>query len=153
MTKAVIAHVIALAVLVCASPAAALPTQGVYEQCLPAQPACRAHLNDIAEAGFHLVLNYRAWEARPAQLRAYARKAQSLGLELILPLNHPVWRAHGSAVKAYPALAQACRCRRSARLLRYALHLGDGLPAVWGWYIGDQLLASEAPRVQGLVKV
>src|SRR4051812_28243097 len=120
MTKAVIAPVIALAVLACASPAAALPAQGVYEQCAPARRACRAHLNDIAAAGFKLVLNYRTWDARPAQLRAYARKARRLGLELVFPLNHPVWRGRARAADAYPALARACRCRGSARVLRYA---------------------------------
>lgn len=147
------AALLALAALAAPASAAGLPPQGVYEQCQPASRACRAHLNDIAAAGFRLVLNYRSWEASPRQLRAYADKAGRLGLELILPLNHPVWRARGRAAGVYPALAHACRCRRSSRLLRYALHLADRLPAVWGWYVGDQLPAREAPRVRRLTAV
>src|ERR1700754_1472854 len=60
------------------SPAkAALPPQGVYDQCAPATDDCASHLQAIADAGFKYVLNYTAWYGSAAQVRQYADEAQS----------------------------------------------------------------------------
>ena len=130
--------------------AARLPPQGVYEQCPPSSPRCDDRLAAIAAAGFRLVLNYRTWEGSPRDLRRYARRARTVGVRLILPLNDPAWRLRRRLTRAYPRLTAGSTCRTGRCLRRYALRVGDGLPAVWGWYVGDELRPREATRVASL---
>src|ERR687891_2981759 len=92
-----------LAALVCVftfllwSPAkanAAIPPQGVYEQCAPNSTTldCGQRLRTIADAGFKYVLNYTAWFGNAQQVRRYADQAQAAGIKLIWPLNDRAWR-------------------------------------------------------------
>src|SRR2546423_1208239 len=65
------------AVVVCsqgvtANAEAALPPQGVYEQCGPAtdgEQKCLDRLDQIRQAGFTAVLNYAQWFATVRQLK------------------------------------------------------------------------------------
>jgi hypothetical protein len=128
------------------SPAGAtppLPPQGLYEGCAPGGEldTCIAHLARIRAAGFRCVLNYSAWYGTPAELLRYADAAQALGLQLIWPLNNPVWRELGDFGANYPSLATNPGG---------AIALVAGLPATWGFYIGDELPDREAPRVRRL---
>jgi hypothetical protein len=141
------------ALIVCvvmAAPAAALPPQGVYEECPPSHEGCLGRLDQIARGGFKLVLNYTQWEGDArAQLR-YARRAHRLGLQLIWPLNDPVWAGHGSVRSRYPFLRHGCRCASDRGAVRYGLRLARGRRATWGYYVGDQAPASRAAAIHAL---
>jgi hypothetical protein len=147
---------VALATMLLAPAAAraALPPQGLYEECAPSsRQQCAGELQQIGSAGFRLALNYTAWYGRAADLQAYASDAQAAGVKLIWPLNYAAWRDPGSAstlVAEYPGLAADCGCQDNASFVRYAIGLVRSFPATWGYYVGDELNPSTAPQVAEL---
>jgi hypothetical protein len=104
----------------------------------------------MASAGFRLALNYTAWYGNSQDLLAYANEAQADGIKLIWPLDGPAWRNEQPFDSAYPKLAADCGCGTYADFVHYAIGLTQSLPATWGYYIGDELPASEAPAVAAL---
>ena len=54
--------------------------QGLYDDCVPSDPACLAHLDRFGAAGFRLVLNYGQFYASAPDLIAYADRANRAGL-------------------------------------------------------------------------
>jgi hypothetical protein len=131
-----------VAALILWSPApakAALPPQGVYEQCAPATQDCGARLKTIADAGFQYVLNYTAWYGSAQQVRQYADEAQALGIKLIWPLNDHAWRDGTDLRDYYRYLGPDCPCDSDAEFKQWALGLVKDHPATWGFYVGDEL--------------
>jgi hypothetical protein len=123
-----------------AAPAkAALPPQGVYEQCAPAEQDCGARLKQIADAGFQYVLNYTAWYGSAEQVREYADEAQAVGLKVIWPLNDHAWRDGTNLRSYYRYLGPDCPCSTNAQFKQWALGLVKDHPATWGFYVGDEL--------------
>jgi hypothetical protein len=125
-----------------AAPAkAALPPQGVYEQCAPRSTTedCGARLKMIADAGFQTVLNYTAWYGSAEQVRHYADQAQALGIKLIWPLNDHAWRDGTDLRSYYRYLGPDCPCSTNAQFKQWALGLVKDHPATWGFYVGDEL--------------
>ncbi len=130
----------------------ALPPQGMYDQCSPAAAMsdCIGRLDTFASAGFKLVLNYTVWDASPEQIVAYADAAQARGMRVIWPLNNAVWRQNGDISRVYPKLARACGCTQAAVLLPFVMGLVSRHAGTWGWYVGDEVAAVEAPLVAAL---
>ena len=131
-----------VAMLVLWSPApakAALPPQGVYEQCAPATQDCGPRLKAIADAGFQYVLNYTSWYGSAEQVRNYADQAQALGLKLIWPLNDHAWRDGTDLRSYYRYLGPDCPCSSNSQFKQWALGLVKDHPATWGFYVGDEL--------------
>jgi hypothetical protein len=124
-----------------ASANAALPPQGVYEQCAPNSKTedCGARLRMIADAGFQYVLNYTAWYGSAEQVRHYADEAQAAGIKLIWPLNDHAWRDGTDLRDHYRYLGPDCPCSSNADFVRWALGLVKDHPATWGFYVGDEL--------------
>jgi hypothetical protein len=118
---------------------AALPPQGVYEQCAPATQDCGARLQTIADAGFQYVLNYTAWYGSAEQVRQYADEAQAAGIKLIWPLNDHAWRDGTDLRSYYRYLGPDCHCSTNAQFKQWALGLVKDHPATWGFYVGDEL--------------
>ncbi len=118
---------------------AALPPQGVYDQCAPATQDCDANLRAIADAGFKYVLNYTVWFGSADQVRHYADQAQADGLEVIWPLNDHAWRDGTDLRSYYRYLGPDCPCSSNAEFKRWALDLVKDHPATWGFYVGDEL--------------
>ena len=138
----ILAALVCMATLILWSPApakAALPPQGVYEQCAPATQDCGARLKTIADAGFQYVLNYTAWYGSAEQVRNYADEAQALGIKLIWPLNDHAWRDGTDLRDYYRYLGPDCPCDSNAEFKRWALGLVRDHPATWGFYVGDEL--------------
>jgi hypothetical protein len=132
------------------SPAGASATeQGVYEGCAPGTShatleKCTARLARFRAAGFDVVLNYSSWYSSEANLEAYVDAAERRGLKLIWPLNGAPWRdATDNLATKYPKLADTCGCDDDAGFTAYAVGLLRGRPGTWGWYVGDELPASE----------
>src|SRR3954451_4364759 len=124
------------------SPAkAALPPQGVYEQCAPNSTTedCGARLRTIADAGFKYVLNYTAWYGNAQQVRQYADEAQAAGIQLIWPLNDHAWRDGTDLRSHYEYLGPDCHCSNNAQFKQWALGLVKDNPSTWGFYVGDEL--------------
>ena len=131
---------IAIFLLLTPAPAkAALPPQGVYEQCAPATQDCGARLQTIADAGFQYVLNYTAWYGSAEQVRQYADEAQAAGIKLIWPLNDHAWRDGTDLRSYYRYLGPDCPCSTNAQFKQWALGLVKDQPATWGFYDGDEL--------------
>jgi hypothetical protein len=125
-----------------AAPAkAALPPQGVYEQCAPNSTSedCGARLRTIADAGFQYVLNYTAWFGNAQQVRQYADQAQAAGIKLIWPLNDHAWRDGTDLRSYYRYLGPDCPCSNNAQFKQWAIGLVKDHPATWGFYVGDEL--------------
>jgi hypothetical protein len=118
---------------------AALPPQGVYDQCAPATQDCASNLKAIADAGFQSVLNYTVWYASADQVRQYADEAQAVGLKVIWPLNDHAWRDGTDLRDYYRYLGPDCPCSSNAAFKRWALGLVKDHPATWGFYVGDEL--------------
>ena len=164
LAVAAILAVAATAVLVptaAAAPTAGdgLPPQGLYEGCAPVTEldVCIAHLTAIRRAGFRYVLDYSAWYGSPDDVLRYADAAAALGLKLIWPLNGPAWRGLDGLAATYPALAAGLGPAAAppapaddALLAAQAIGLVAHHPATWGFYVGDELPASEAERVRAL---
>jgi hypothetical protein len=132
----------AMFLAVSAAPAqAALPPQGVYEQCAPNSKTedCGARLQMIADAGFKYVLNYTAWYGSAEQVRHYADEAQAAGLKVIWPLNDHAWRDGTDLRSYYRYLGPDCDCSTNAQFKQWALGLVKDHPATWGFYVGDEL--------------
>lgn len=99
-------------------PGLELPPQGVYESIDPRDGGDR--LAQIGNAGFKLVLNYRAWKGTDSEILEYARRAESEGVKLIWPLNDRRWNS-------------------DAELIRRRVKLVHRHPATWGFYVGDEV--------------
>jgi hypothetical protein len=125
-----------------AAPAkAALPPQGVYEQCAPNSTTvdCGQRLRMMADAGFQYVLNYTAWFGSAQQVRRYADQAQAAGIKLIWPLNDHAWRDGTDLRSHYRYLGPDCSCSSNSEFKQWALGLVKDRPATWGFYVGDEL--------------
>jgi len=133
-----------MATLILWSPApanAALPPQGIYEQCAPNSTTvdCGARLRTMADAGFEYVLNYTAWFGSAQQVRRYADQAQAAGIQLIWPLNDRAWRDGTDLRSHYRYLGPDCPCSDNGEFKQWALGLIKDHPATWGFYVGDEL--------------
>jgi hypothetical protein len=139
---AILAALVCMATLLLWNPTpakAALPPQGVYEQCAPATQDCGARLQTIADAGFKYVLNYTAWFGSAEQVRQYADEAQAAGIQLIWPLNDHAWRDGTDLRSYYRYLGPDCPCSTNAQFKQWALGLVKDHPSTWGFYVGDEL--------------
>jgi hypothetical protein len=133
--------------------AAALPPQGVYEQCGPAshgESKCLDRLSQIRAGGFEAVLNYTQWYATAEQLQAYADRAHELGLKLIWPLNAKAWRDGTDLKSYYRYLGPDCPCSDNDGFMRWVIGLVKDHPATWGYYVGDEVDPAEHDRVKAL---
>jgi hypothetical protein len=159
---AILAALVCMATLLLWNPPpakAALPPQGVYEQCAPNSTTedCGARLRAIADAGFKYVLNYTAWFGNAGQVRHYADEAQAAGIQLIWPLNDHAWRDGTDLRSYYRYLGPDCPCSNNAAFKQWALGLVKDHPATWGFYVGDELSptaqnVSQAKALAGEVK-
>jgi hypothetical protein len=129
-----------------------LPPQGMYEGCSLGATGdeCVERLASIRAAGFRYVLNYSAWYGSPAEVLRYADAAAALGLQLIWPLNNPAWRNLGNLSATYSSLAEHHSNFSNPEFISLAIELVANHPATWGFYIGDELPATEASRVREL---
>jgi hypothetical protein len=141
---ALLALLACMGMLVLWSPApaqAALPPQGIYEQCAPNSTTedCGGRLKTIADAGFEYVLNYTSWFGSAQQVRRYADQAQAAGIKVIWPLNDRAWRDGTDLRSHYRYLGPDCSCSNNAQFKQWALGLVKDHPATWGFYVGDEL--------------
>lgn len=126
-----------------------LPPQGVYEECPPRLGSlCLTRLKQIADAGFELVLNYNLLSGNAAKVLAYVYKAHSLGIEVIWPLNNPVFWDGTDLRQHFSELAESCRCSNNAGFISYVVDLAKGVPATWGYYVGDELPSSQHSKMK-----
>lgn len=132
--------------------AGGLPPQGLYDQCPPSSlDHCVSRLARMRSVGFSLVLNYAAWAGRPSDVLAFADSAHRYGVKIIWPLNHPAWRDRVRLPTTYTTLFKECGCD-SEDFFAYLINLVKDHPATWGFYIGDELPASQLPQVRQLAQ-
>lgn len=123
--------------------------QGVYEGCpLTQGVACLDRLQQIAHAGFTLVMNYSQLYGSAQEELAYAQKAAVLGIKVIWNMDYPVLRDQGDILHTFPDLAAACKCSTAALFVKYVIDLVKNLPATWGYYIGDEVPIGELAKLQ-----
>jgi len=93
----------------------------------------------MAAAGFKLVINYDEMYGDASFQKAYLDHAQSVGMKVIIALNNPTFYRGKSLGLKFPALAQTCNCTDNTSFIRYVVNLVKHHPAVWGYYIGDEV--------------
>ncbi len=117
---------------------------GLYESCNPKDEAtCLSHLNTMAAAGFKLVIDYDEMYGNASFLKAYLDRAQSVGMKVIVALNNPAFYDGTDLTSHFPALAQTCNCTDNNGFIQYVVNLVKKHPAVWGYYIGDEVDPSD----------
>ena len=117
---------------------------GLYESCSPKNAAmCLSHLNDMAAAGFKLVIDYDEMYGDASFQKAYLDRAQSVGMKVIITLKDHRFYNGKSLRSEFPALAQTCNCTGNNGFIRYVVNLVKNHPAVWGYYIGDEVDLSD----------
>ena len=117
---------------------------GLYESCSPKNAAmCLSHLNDMAAAGFKLVINYDELYGDASFQKAYLDRAQSVGMKVIVALSNPAFYDGTDVTSQFPALAQTCDCTDNHGFIRYVVNVVKNHPAVWGYYIGDEVDPSD----------
>jgi len=143
----------------------AFPTdgQGTYDSCSPAEAACLAHLDTLAQGGFQLVINYSqfAQGVTIAHELAYAAHAQQVGIRVIWPVSAFLYTSNAETTLAatYPALHQSipqsglCPWYNGTNYSFAACFalIVRGLKSTWGYYIGDELPVSREPDLRHLV--
>jgi hypothetical protein len=120
----------------------ALPPQGLYESCLPADASCLDRLTKMRTKGFDIVLNDGLRYAdRAGELGTYADHAHELGMKIILPIKYsPEWDTDNSFLpKKFPNLADECGCTDNASFLTYYINTLKHHPALWGYYMADEV--------------
>ena len=137
---------------------------GTYESCDPHLASiCDARLNAIAAGGFSEVMNYAAFSSDTtiSDVIAYAAFAHLIGLKVIWPLGDFVYSKNDAAdvLSQYPTLVDSINssglCSYSVRtnywLVACVTIVTSGQSGTWGYYIGDELPASEEPSVRHVV--
>ena len=113
---------------------------GIYESCNSKDEAtCLSHLNTMAAAGFKLVINYDEMYGDARFQKAYLDRAQSVGMKVIIALNNPAFYNGKDLDAKFPALVPTCNCTDNTGFIRYVVNLVKNHPAVWGYYIGDEV--------------
>lgn len=131
------------------NPISAVPPQGVYESCPPHDGSiCLDRLKQIAHAGFQLVLNYDQFYGTASQELTYAATAHALNLKIIWGMSDPAFRNGANLPRYYSELGATCQCSDNAGFIHYVVGLVRNLPATWGYYIGDEVKATERSSVE-----
>jgi hypothetical protein len=113
---------------------------GIYESCSPEEAdTCLSHLNTMAAAGFKLVINYDEMYGDASFQKAYLDRAQSVGMKVIIAFSNPAFFNGADLSSKFPALADTCNCTDNYGFIEYVVNLVKDHPAVWGYYIGDEV--------------
>lgn len=136
-----------------ATRAASSPTPfdgyGLYESCSPNNPAiCLSHLNQMAAAGFKLVIDYDELYGDASFQKAYLDHAQSVGMKVIVSLKNPAFYDGSDPRSTFPNLAQTCACTDKYGFIQYVVNLVKNYPALWGYYIGDEVDPADHDRMK-----
>lgn len=112
---------------------------GIYDSVNPIQgiSVWGPRLDQIAQGGFKLVMNYGLLHGHASDVIAYINYAASRGLKIIVELEDPaIWRDHTIALH-YPQLyADSGNQATDQGFTTYVVNLVKDLP-IWGYYIGD----------------
>ena len=126
------------------SPTTPFDGYGLYESCSPKNAAmCLSHLNDMAAAGFKLVIDYDELYGDASFQKAYLDRAQSVGMKVIVSFSNPAFYDGTDVTSKFPALAQTCHCTDNHGFIQYVVNVVKNHPAVWGYYIGDEVDPSD----------
>lgn len=125
------------------------PLQGVYESCSPSKGViCLDRLRQIADAGFKLVINYDQLNGTASQELAYAKQANTLGIQIIWSMSDPAFWNGTDLLSYYPDLSPTCGCTDNIGFILYAIDLVKNLPATWGYYVGDEVKKQDHTRMK-----
>jgi hypothetical protein len=130
--------------------------QGWYEYCYPSDSSCVADLDQIASAGFNLVINYEVlYNSTLAQVQAYASHANSLGVKIAWDFSDAAWytSSNPASVSYFQSFFSGCTtCSTVNGAVDYYVQQVESLPATWGYYIGDETAPSYASIVNSYSK-
>ena len=137
---------------------------GIYESCDPHRVSiCDGRLNNIAAGGFSEVMDYSAFSSDTtiSDIIAYAAYAHQVGMKVIWPVDDFINSNNNATdvLSRYPTLVHSIN---SSGLCSHSVNTNYWLIAcitiittdhydTWGYYIGDELPASDEPNVRHLV--
>jgi hypothetical protein len=85
------------------------------------------------------VINYDELYGDASFQTAYLDRAQSVGMKVIVALSNPAFYNGTDLTSEFPALAQTCNCTDNHGFIQYVVNVVKNHPAVWGYYIGDEV--------------
>lgn len=125
--------------------------QGLYEACSPNKGGiCLERLDQMANAGFKLVINYDQFNGTDYQQLAYAHQAQMLGMKIIWSFSDAAFWNGTNLLHYYADLSATCNCSNDIGFISYAIKLIKNLPATWGYYVGDEVKKQDHDRMKAL---
>lgn len=125
----------------------AMPIDGfaIYESVFVSQGSSvwLPRLQQIATAGFKVVINYSLLQGHATDMVAYINGAASVGLKVAVTLQDPrIWR--DGTYSLYTSMyADAGNPGTGTAFMQYIVAQTSGLAGTWGWYIGDELVAAD----------
>jgi hypothetical protein len=125
-----------------ASASAALPPQGIFENCAVGTTlqTCEQRLGVMHQGGLQVVV-IPAWGASLDALSQYTAAARGLGMSVMWELSNPAWwQQPGSGTpvaSSFSDFASACGCSDNASLLPFVIHWLAQQPGTYGYYAAD----------------
>jgi hypothetical protein len=152
--------------IVTTSTAASRPRDGygIYESCDPHFAiVCYDRLNYIAAGGFSEIMDYSAFSSDTTiyDVMAYATYANLIGMKIIWPVDDFIYSNNNATdtLSQYPTLVESINssglCSHPVNsnywLVACVTIITTNHPGTWGYYIGDELPASDEPKVRHVV--
>src|SRR5208283_3506945 len=140
--------------------------QAIYQDCNLDGESCSglagdtatSQLDKIAAANFYVVLNYSVFWGTEKELLAYAAHANSHNLKIMWTFNDPDFAKYSDKsgkylINDYSEISATCGCSTNKGFLQYLVNLVKGLPATYGYSIGDEPTPNTASYVQNLYNI
>lgn len=122
---------------------------GIYESCAldSMLQSCTQRLQTIAQAGFKVVINYDQLAATSPEITVYLDKANEVGIKIIFAISDPAfWQGNIDLRTYFSAFGQSCHCTTNAEFIAQVIALVKNHPALWGYYIGDEVPPDQHDR-------
>jgi hypothetical protein len=108
---------------------------GIYEGMAPNNPAASQRLQEIADAGFDVVLNYAILGGTKQEIRAYLDAAHQRRLKIMFSVKD----FYAEETQPQIALGDFAEYGQSHDdVVRGIVRTFKDHPAIWGWYISDE---------------
>jgi hypothetical protein len=83
-----------------------------------------------------------------AGTRDYLRYAQRLGLKVIVGMGDPTLWNGTSLRSTFRRIGATCGCSNNRGFITYVVHLVKNSPALWGYYVADEIGAEDHDRLK-----
>lgn len=125
---------------------------GIFDGCLPGDPACLNDLDVISQKSFVVVLNYAALQGSISQINVYAARAQSDHVKIIWSFKDFIAMTDSDFQKAYLPLLKSCGCTTRLALVHYVVSIVKLLPVTKEYYLADEPTDKQYSEISALAQ-